>query len=146
MNTVPKWHTLGLITSPWNITPKMMTIVSSGGIYALRWRHNERDNVSNHQPYDCLLNRLCRCRLKKTSKLRVTGLCAGNFTYDRWLPHTKSQLRGKCLPLSLDQNFNSSHGQTYFFTSHTWRHKRVQWCITIRYIPVMVIFKIQTRK
>ena len=28
--------------------------------------------------YDCLLNRLFRRRSKKTSKLRVTGLCAGN--------------------------------------------------------------------
>ena len=45
---------------------------------ALRWRHNERDGVSNHQPHDCLLNRLFRPRSKKTSKLRVTGLCAGN--------------------------------------------------------------------
>ena len=45
---------------------------------SLRWRHNERDNVSNHQPHDCLLNRLFRRRSNKTSKLRVTGLCAGN--------------------------------------------------------------------
>ena len=44
----------------------------------LRWRHNGRDGVSNHQPHDCLLNRLFRRRSKKTSKLRVTGLCAGN--------------------------------------------------------------------
>ena len=44
----------------------------------LRWRHNEGDSVSNHQPHDCLLNRLFRRRSKKTSKLRVTGLCAGN--------------------------------------------------------------------
>ena len=44
----------------------------------LRWRHNGRDGVSNHQPHDCLLKRLFRCRSKKTSKLRVTGLCAGN--------------------------------------------------------------------
>ena len=44
----------------------------------LRWRHNERDSVSNHQPQDCLLNRLFRRRSKKTSKLRVTGLCVGN--------------------------------------------------------------------
>ena len=43
-----------------------------------RWRHNGRDGVSNHQPHDCLLNRLFRHRSKKTSKLRVTGLCAGN--------------------------------------------------------------------
>ena len=47
-------------------------------IYPLRWRHNEHDSVSNHQPHDCLLNRLFRRRSKKTSKLRVTGLCPGN--------------------------------------------------------------------
>ena len=46
--------------------------------YALRWRHNRRDSVSNHQPHDCLLNSLFRRRSKKTSKLRVIGLCAGN--------------------------------------------------------------------
>ena len=45
---------------------------------SLRWRHNGRDDVSNHQPHDCLLNRLFRRRSKKTSKLRVTGLCARN--------------------------------------------------------------------
>ena len=45
---------------------------------SLRWRHNERDSISNHQPYDCLLNGSFRRRSKKTSKLRVTGLCVGN--------------------------------------------------------------------
>ena len=44
----------------------------------LEWHHNERDGVSNHQPHHCWLNRLFRRRSKKTSKLRVTGLCAGN--------------------------------------------------------------------
>ena len=44
----------------------------------LQWRHNGRGSVSNHQPHDWLLNRLFRRRSKKTSKLRVTGLCAGN--------------------------------------------------------------------
>ena len=44
----------------------------------LHWRHNDHDGVSNHQPNGCLLNRLFRRRSKKTSKLRVTGLCAGN--------------------------------------------------------------------
>ena len=47
-------------------------------VRALRWRHNGRHSVSNHQPHDCLLNRLFRPRSKKTSKLRVTGLCVGN--------------------------------------------------------------------
>ena len=44
----------------------------------LQWCHNGHDSVSNHLPHDCLLNHLFRRRLKKTSKLRVTGLCAGN--------------------------------------------------------------------
>ena len=46
--------------------------------HALQWRHNGRNSVSNHQLHDCLLNGLFRRRSKKTSKLRVTGLCAGN--------------------------------------------------------------------
>ena len=44
----------------------------------LGWRHNGQDGVSNHQPHHCLLNRLFGWRSKKTSKLRVTGLCAEN--------------------------------------------------------------------
>ena len=45
---------------------------------SLHWRHNDHDGVSNHQPHGCLLNGLFRSRSKKTSKLRVTGLCVGN--------------------------------------------------------------------
>ena len=45
---------------------------------ALRWRHNGRDSVSNHQHHHCLLNRLFRRRSKQTSKLRVTGLWVRN--------------------------------------------------------------------
>ena len=44
----------------------------------LQWRHNERDSISNHQLHDRLLKRLFRRRSKKTSKLRVTGLCEEN--------------------------------------------------------------------
>ena len=44
----------------------------------LQWRHNERGGVSNHQPHDFLLIRLFSRSSKKTSKLRVTGLCVGN--------------------------------------------------------------------
>ena len=54
--------------------------VLAGGLspVASQWRHNECDGVSNHQTHDCLLNCLFRRRSKKTSKLRVTGLCEGN--------------------------------------------------------------------
>ena len=65
----------------------------------LQWRHNGRDRVSNHQPHDCLLNRLFRRRSKKTSKLRVTGPLCGEFTGDRWIPRTKGQQCGKCFHL-----------------------------------------------
>ena len=44
----------------------------------LHWRHNGRDGVSNRQTHDCLLNRVFRRKSKKTSKLHVTGLYAGN--------------------------------------------------------------------
>ena len=45
---------------------------------SLHWRHNDHDGISNHQPRGCLLNHLFGRRSKKTSKLRVTGLCVGN--------------------------------------------------------------------
>ena len=61
-----------------------------------QWRHNDHDSVSNRQPHDCLLNRLCRS--EKILKLRVTGLCVG-IHRDRWIPRTKGQLRGKCFHL-----------------------------------------------
>ena len=67
--------------------------------YPLRWRHNDHAGVSNHQPHGCLLNRLFRRKSKKTSKLRVTGLCAGNSPGDRWISRTNGQLRGKCFHL-----------------------------------------------
>ena len=47
-------------------------------VQSLQCRHNGDDDVSNNQPHDCLLNRLFRCRSKKTSKLRFTGHCEGN--------------------------------------------------------------------
>ena len=43
-----------------------------------QWLHYERNGVSNHRRINCLLSRLFRHRSKKTSKLRVTGLCEGN--------------------------------------------------------------------
>ena len=36
------------------------------------------NGVSKHRPRDCLFNRLFKAQIKKTSKLLVTGLCAGN--------------------------------------------------------------------
>ena len=62
-------------TSP--VTTKKITVFRPLDI-SLQRRHNGLEGVSNHQPYDCLPNRLFGRRSQKTSKLRVTGLCAGN--------------------------------------------------------------------
>ena len=58
--------------------------------FPLQWRHNERHGLSNHQPHDCLLNRLFMRRSKKNSKLRVTGLCAGNSSVTGEFPAQRS--------------------------------------------------------
>ena len=64
---------------------------------ALRWRHNGCDSVSNHQPRECLLRRLIRRTSKKTSKLRVTGLCVGNSPGPVNSPH-KGPVTRKIFP------------------------------------------------
>ena len=75
----------------WRFIQNQLERISAGGgsIALINWdiamvasslqcRYNECDGVLNHQPSDCLLNRLFRRRSKKTPKLRVTCLCAGN--------------------------------------------------------------------
>ena len=57
----------------------------------LQWRHNERIGVSNHQPHDCLLNRLFKAQIEENIKApRHWPLC-GEFAGDRWIPRTKGQ-------------------------------------------------------
>ena len=67
---------------PYLTLPQLhLTLSSPYGTHSpepLQWRHNEHDGVSNHRRLDCSLNRLFRRRSKKTSKLRITGLCEGN--------------------------------------------------------------------
>ena len=69
------WHEYSGSNEPeqWSVESLMLTLFMS-----LRWRHNEHNGVSDHQPHDWLLNHLFRRRSQKTSKLRVTGLCEGN--------------------------------------------------------------------
>ena len=68
-----EWRSCWWFETPWRPYDVIVML-------ALQWRHNERDGVSNHQCFDCLLNCLFRRRSKKTSKLRVIGLCEGNST------------------------------------------------------------------
>ena len=64
--------------SEWQLPMQLVMKISSEWPHSLQWRHNKQDGVSNHQAHDCLLNCLFRHISKKTPKLRVTGLCAGN--------------------------------------------------------------------
>ena len=62
----------------YDIRSPLCVFVFCDFIITLQWHHNGRYGVSNHQPHDCLLNRLFRRRSKKIPKLRATGLCAEN--------------------------------------------------------------------
>ena len=64
---------------------------------SLQWRHNEHGGVPNHQRRDCLLSRLFRRKSRKTSKLRVTGLCEGNSPATGEFPH-KGPVTRKTFP------------------------------------------------
>ena len=78
--------------------------------FTLHWRHNGHDDISNHQPHDCLLNRLLRRRSKKTSKLRVTGLWAGNS------------------PVTAQMASNAQN------VSISWRHHVATWWLGVTFI------------
>ena len=40
---------------------------------SLQWRHNERNVVSNHQPHDCLLNRLFKAQAEEITQPIIQG-------------------------------------------------------------------------
>ena len=61
--------------------------------------HNERHGVSNHQPRDCLLNRLFKAQIKENIKAARHWLLCGEFTGDRRIPRTKARpVTRKMLP------------------------------------------------
>ena len=74
-----------------------MDILLMKCLHQLQWRHNYHDGVLNHQPHGCLLKRFFRHRSKKTSKLRVTGLCVGNSPGPVNSPH-KGPVTRKMFP------------------------------------------------
>ena len=66
-------------------------------LFTLQWRH---DSISNHRPHDCLLKRLFRpVQIKENIKAPHHWPLWGEFTVDRWIPHTKGQQCGKCFHL-----------------------------------------------
>ena len=105
-----------------------------------------RAMVPNHQPHDCLLNRLFRCRSKKTSKLRVTGLCAGNSPATGEFPAQKSSSTENgsiwwhhhvCESSSATESIISAST-----TSSCSRHNLTQVSRTFPYIVVIMLYKL----
>ena len=108
----------------------------------LQWRHNERDGVSNHQPHDCLLKRFFRRRSKKTSKLRVTGLCEGNSPVTGKFPAQRASTvenvsiwwrhHGNSIPSIFDFKM-----RRYQWNRHEWTLREFPW--RLFYVIVLLI-------
>ena len=119
MTQMISWHRIwmvGLVMS-W-IDPRLFLTNNHqvlNRFIALQWRHNEHDGVSNHQPYDCLLNRLFIRRWKKTSKLRVTGLCEG------CIPRHKGPVTRKMFPFD-DVIMKHEYVSAFSIISPHWKY------------------------
>ena len=83
-----------------------------------QWRHNERGSDSNHQPRDCLLNCLFRRRSKKTSKLRVAGLCQGDSLVTSEFPSQRAS--------NAENGSIWWHHHVMFYWSYLWFHMQPQ--------------------
>ena len=108
----------------------------------LHWRHNDHDGVSNHQPRCCLLNRLFGRRSKKISKLRVTGLCAGNSPGPVTSPH-KGPVTRKMFPFddvimqSILSN-NSWWPSPFKCWSHIWETYVIPYpCSNLKFVMIL---------
>ena len=71
-------------------SPDLQTIYHK---FPSEWRHNRRNDVSNHQPHDCLLKRLFKAHINENSKVPRHWPLHGKFTGDRWIPHTCSAMQ-----------------------------------------------------
>ena len=82
--------------------------------------------MASHQPHDCLLNRLFRRISKKTSKLRVTGLCAENSP---WTGEFPAQMASNAENVSIWWR----HHDLTFLDSH------LNYCICMVYLLIFFI-------
>ena len=135
------WHDGVYIWSPYKrwIHPLRCAEDYGLNICPLRWRHNDHDGVSNHQPRGCLLNRLFTHRSKKTSKFRVTGLCAGNSPGPVNSPH-KGPVTRKMLPLMTS---SCSVMYTYTENKNVFEYPRIKGSYLFRFTRYMNRFTAQ---
>ena len=105
-----------------SFTPTGLNLGPSHFSIPLQWRHNGRDDVSNHQPDDCLLKRLFRRRSKKISQLCVTGLCAGNSPVTGEFP---AQMAGNVENVSIWWRHHAAPGLEEYYSWCTLRLCRI---------------------
>ena len=74
----------------WLVRNNEIKMFNQKSIRSLQWHHNGCNGISNHQSQDCFLNHSFRHKSKKTSNLRVTGLCAGNSPVTGEFPPKKA--------------------------------------------------------
>ena len=80
------------------------------GKITLHWCHNDRDDVSNHQPHDCLLSRLFRRRSKKRQSSASLAFVRGIHRWPVNSPH-KGPVTRKMFPFD-DVITNKIHQNT----------------------------------
>ena len=90
--------------------------------YPLRWRHNGRDRVSNHQPHHGLLYRLFRRRSMKTSPAFVWGIHRGPVPWMGTIMATHHQMDPRELAsLEFSSQFK------FYFTKMDWKMSSSKW-------------------
>ena len=117
---------------PGPIIYPVMSVLCHG--CSLQWRHNGCDGVSNHQFHHCLLNRLLRRRSRKASKLRVTGLCAGNSPVTGEFPAQMTSYT-KNVSVWWHHHGNSDCVRLHVFA---WVCERTWVLISVKYMPIRI--------
>ena len=127
VNRGPGLAVAGLIPSITVYNASLYHMMLHAVLESSQWRHNNHNGVSNHQPHGCLLNCLFRHRSEKTSKLRVTGLCAWNSPGPVNSPH-KGPVTRKMFPF--DDVIMWQHGT---WIRH-WSYHLSQWWVFLEEI------------
>ena len=93
----------------WNVSYISLLSCALSAMTKLRWRHNERDGVSIHQPQRLFTQPFIQAQIKENIKVpRHWPFCV-EFTGHRWIPHTKGQQRGWCCHL-MTSSWRGSYG------------------------------------
>ena len=117
--------------TPWKVN--MMWISTR---LALRWRHNERDGISNHRCLDCLLYRLFR---RSSQKYQSSASLAFERAIQRWpvdSPH-KGLATRKMFPF---ENVIMAWPQIPSWTNADLLTSRTYWTQSIKLLSIVRVF------